>query len=352
MLADGLWLINCLATYLILFLQWSGGKKLAEKDIPTKVEENENAPDASAEGEELLSLESLDSILAEEDPEFARSLSEIGPDGEAIEIYDEGSELKYALEDELKIWQEAKGFKRIASRVLPFLPKLSYQLKMKRTHLRLMWIKWKAEFRNFLQNAGPLTVKALKGVLKSVKSGLVSTVSTFQSFSWPKRLAVLGLLLVTGLSGVFLLKLSRGELFPREDLFVRSMGSWATATYQYDPKTDLDSFYDSTRATQNMVLMKKMIANIRPSESSGPNPMGAFEFYVESAASEVVIEIKDRSPEMEDLFLRTIEEMNFDELSSGAGKRLLCERLQREVNKILTRGKVRRVFIKTAIIKP
>lgn len=325
---------------------------MAEKDIPTKVEDSEDAPDASAEGEELLSLESLDSILAEEDPEFARSLGEIGPDGEAVEIYDEGSELKYALEDELKIWQDAKGFKKIAGRILPFLPKVSYQLKMKRTLLRLTWIKWKAEFRNFLQNAGPMTISALKGLVKSVKSNLSSLVSAFQSFPWPKKLAVLGLLLVTGLSGVFLLKLSRGEFFPREELFIRGMSSWATATYQYDPKKDLDFFYDSTRATQNVVLMKKMVANLRPSETSGPNPMGAFEFYVESAASEVVVEIKDRSPEMEDLFLRTIEEMNFDELSSGAGKRLLCERLQRELNKVLTRGKVRRVFIKTAIIKP
>lgn len=325
---------------------------MAEKDIPTKVEDNEKAPDAAAEGEELLSLESLDSILAEEDPEFASSLNEIGPDGEAVEIYDEGSELKYALEDEQKVWLEAKGFKKIAGRILPFLPKLSYQLKMKRTHLRLTWIKWKAELRNFAQNAVPMTLKALKGLVKSFKTGLLSLISAFQSFSWQKKLAVVGLLVVTGFSAVFLMKLSRGELFPQEELFIRSMGSWATATYQYDPKKDLDYFYDSTRATQNVVLMKKMIANLRPSETSGPNPMGAFEFYVESAVSEVAIEIKDRSPEMEDLFLRTIEEMNFDELSSGAGKRLLCERLQREVNKVLTRGKVRRVFIKTAIIKP
>ncbi len=90
--------------------------------------------------------------------------------------------------------------------------------------------------------------------------------------------------------------------------------------------------------------MQKMTVNLRRSSESGPNPMGAFEFYVEGAASEVVVEIKDREPEMEDLFSRTIEDMTFDQVASGEGKKLLCDRLRKELNKVLTKGYVRRVF--------
>lgn len=80
--------------------------------------------------------------------------------------------------------------------------------------------------------------------------------------------------------------------------------------------------------------------------------MGAFEFFVEGTVNDVIVEIKDREPEIEDLFLRTIEEMNYDQISSGEGKKKLCEILRHEVNKILTKGQVRRIFFKTAIVKP
>lgn len=80
--------------------------------------------------------------------------------------------------------------------------------------------------------------------------------------------------------------------------------------------------------------------------------MAAFEFYVEGTVSEVLVEIKDREYEVEDLFLRTIEEMTYDQLTTPEGKRVLCDRLRREVNKVLTTGFVRRIFIKTAILKP
>lgn len=80
--------------------------------------------------------------------------------------------------------------------------------------------------------------------------------------------------------------------------------------------------------------------------------MGAFEFLVEGGAADVVVEIKDRESEIEDLFLRTLEEMTFEQVSSGEGKKQICDRLRKEVNRILTKGFVRRVFIKNAIVKP
>jgi flagellar basal body-associated protein FliL len=95
-----------------------------------------------------------------------------------------------------------------------------------------------------------------------------------------------------------------------------------------------------------------MVVNIQPSESSGPNPMAAYEFSLEGNSTEVLIEIKDREVELRDLMYRTIEDFTFEQADSPEGKELLTEKLRKEVNMVLTQGKIRKVWIKTAIVKP
>ena len=168
-----------------------------------------------------------------------------------------------------------------------------------------------------------------------------------------KKLAFVGLVLVTVIGSVVVFKVITHKLIPpSEELFVSTLEEWSQEKYFYDPKTEVESFYDSTRTQQNMFIIKKMIVNLRRSSTSGPNPMGAFEFFVEGTDSDVVVEIKDREPEVKDLFLRTISDMTFDQISTGEGKQMMNERLRKEINKILTKGKVRRIFIKTAVVKP
>ncbi|WII73471.1 flagellar basal body-associated FliL family protein [Bdellovibrio sp. 22V] len=327
---------------------------MAENEDTTKVEEEKKDGAPEEASEDLLSLESLDEAIASEDPDFANSLNEIGPDDPAnVEIYAEGSELEYTLADEVKLWKATPGVRAKAATFFPFLPKISYKIKMRRTVLRLSWLKWKEQARYNIRHAGPLLGAWFKKKLQSLKAGLGASLETFKSFTLVKKLAFFGLILVTAASVFVLYRVSTKGLLPhQEDLFISSMADWAQQKYTYDPKTEVESFYESTRASQNILVLKKMVVNLRRSSESGPNPMGAFEFYVEGAASEVVVEIKDREPEVEDLFLRTIEDMTFDQVASGEGKQLLCERLRKEVNKILTKGYVRRVFIKTAIVKP
>lgn len=327
---------------------------MAEQENTTKVEEEIKDGAPEGEAEDLMSLESLDSALAEADPEFAQSLNEIGPDeaGGAL-IYEEGIELEYTLAEEEKLWQAATGFRAKIFKVLPFLPRISYKVKMKRTMMRLSFRKFKEQLRHRIVNAGPLLLAWIKATAQGFKKGLGEFMAAFKSFSLVKKLALVGLLVVSAGAGVVLYRLATKGLIPQhEDLFIHSMADWSSQKYQYDPKTEVESFYDSTRAAQNVFLMQRMVVNLRRSAESGTNPMGAFEFYVEGAASDVVVEIKDREAEVEDLFLRTIEEMTFDQAASGAGKQELCERLRKEVNKILTKGYVRRIFIKTAIVKP
>ena len=80
--------------------------------------------------------------------------------------------------------------------------------------------------------------------------------------------------------------------------------------------------------------------------------MAAFEFFLQGVSPEVVVELKDREVEFKDAIARTAEDFDFDVLDTIQGKKLLCDRIKKEVNLRLTTGKVRQVLIKTVIIKP
>jgi flagellar basal body-associated protein FliL len=136
-----------------------------------------------------------------------------------------------------------------------------------------------------------------------------------------------------------------------DSLFLTSYSEWGLEVNTYNPFTESEMFFDNPRLLKNIVTIKKMVANIKPSESSGPNPMLAFELNIEGMTSEVVVEIKDREAEFKDLILRTAEELNYDELSGASGKKNLSERILNVINSNLTQGQIRKVLYKSFVLK-
>jgi flagellar basal body-associated protein FliL len=348
-LAEAGLFIKYLATKLVLFLQSSWETLLAEKESSTKVESNPESGHADESAEELLSLEDLDGMIAQEDPDFVNSLVNIGPDDPNSDIYQEGVESEFTLEDEIRQWKTSTGPRGKLFKVIPALPKYSFKLKMKRIAFRLSLTKWKEQSIAGIKNAGPATLNAIKGAGASVQDGLAS----FKTWNRNQKLAFLGLLVATGVGGFVIYRATTHRLVPAEtDLFMGSLQDWSEHGVQYDPKTGVELFYDSTRVSQNIMQLKKMVTNLKRSENSSVNPMGAFEFYLEGTVSEVLVEVKDREPEITDLFLRTISDVSYDQIASAEGKVALCEKLRKNINGVLTTGKIRRVFIKTVIVKP
>lgn len=348
-LAEAGLFIKYLATKLVLFLQSSWETLLAENESSTKVESNTENEHAEESAEGMLSLEDLDGMIAEEDPDFVNSLVNIGPDDPNSDIYNEGVESEFTLADEMRQWKGATGLRGLLFKIIPALPKISFRFKMKRIAFRLSMTKWKEQSIAGLKNAGPATLKKVKGAGATVKGGLAS----FKTWNRTQKLTFVGLLIATGAGGFVIYRATTHHLVPPEtDLFMGSLQDWSERGVQYDPKTDVELFYDSTRVSQNIMQLKKMVTNLKRSENSGANPMGAFEFYLEGTVSEVLVEIKDREPEITDLFLRTISDINYDSIASAEGKIALCDKLRKNINGVLTTGKIRRVFIKTVIIKP
>lgn len=166
----------------------------------------------------------------------------------------------------------------------------------------------------------------------------------------PKKLVMFWCLVITsGLLVIFGSNLS--NLFFSKGLFLRTYAEWGSDVLAYNPLNEVENFYDNPRFSKNLMTMTKMVANIKPSEDSGPNPMLAIEINVEGMSSEAIIELKDREAEFKDILLRESEDFSYDELISTEGKKNLLQKYQIALNANLTKGQVRRVLLKSFIIK-
>lgn len=337
---------------------------MSEHDSTTKEEESSNAAhsepgeghsSSEGSGADPLSIEKVDAIIHQQDPEFAKNLKQIEKISSetAPEFNSEKFKFEMSFADELELWKRKTWFKRQVARFLPFIPKYYYKKKEFKAFVSFSKVKLKNNTIYFFKHFKPITLGAIQRTKIKIKDFIKRIVDEVKSYSKYKKIGLGVFILVAGFSVNIVYKLLTHKLIKvQKELFLLSLDEWAQEKYFYDANDPVEAFYDSTRMVQNILNLKKIWVNLKPSASSGPNPMAALEFFVEGTISDAVVEIKDRESEVGDLFLRTIEDMSYDEITSAEGKQALCDRLGKEVNNILTRGKVRHVYIKTAIIKP
>lgn len=191
-------------------------------------------------------------------------------------------------------------------------------------------------------------------VLNNVSPEKKSFVSTIKSlFDLKNNASVLipfwGLIIIITAAVVFVVKMNTWN--KPDSLFLTSYAELPAEIHSYNPVTESEMFFDNSRLLKNIVAIKKMVANIKSSETSGANPMLAFELNIEGMTSEVIIEIKDREAEFKDLILRVAEESNYDTLLKSEGKQILSENILNVINANLTQGQIRKVLYKSFILK-
>lgn len=325
---------------------------MAEPTDPNQTKGQSGASAEAAEGEnsELIGLDQLDSMILSEDPSFAEELKEVQAmpnDGSVdLDVVDLGESF---IPERENPWKDPAGVRKVIVILLPFLPGL-WDLGY-RSLDRLQFFRLR--FKTYMLQAGPLFLQAGKTAVANTRNYSKTKIASFKSLS--RGLKLLAIILIFGclLTGAFVYRsLTQGVLPEESEFIIASLEEWSGQSYKYDPETEMDSFYDSPRTIQNIMSLPKMVVNLQTSSNSGPNPMAALEFFIEGLSPEAIVEVKDREAEIRDLFQRTIEEVSFDELDSSSGKQLLTEHLRDNLNAILTMGKIRRVFIKEAVIKP
>lgn len=173
----------------------------------------------------------------------------------------------------------------------------------------------------------------------------------FEFKSNPKVVAGFWVIVFLAVGTLIFVWKNKDVLFSQQ-LFIPSLEAMGTKANVYNPNTETEDFYDNTRFAKNLISMSPLHVNIKQSENSTDNPMLAFEVTVEGLSSDAIVEIKDRQAEFKDMLARLTESKTYDELVVADGKRQLCDQFRELLNANLTRGQVRRVLLKTFIIKP
>ncbi len=274
----------------------------------------------------------LEKALNEHDPDFQNSLSGIGPD-----LMPENMDM-FGLDADIDSFDDRK--------VKKILTKLKTQLKHQLKVLQ-------ARFLLFFKQTIPDLLKESVSLLKAGVSQVTGVLKKFSAMTLAQKGTILACLLLTVITGLFIHRFTTKGFLPEKiELYTPQLDELASESFLVGAEEPMSSFYDSPRVSQNVMSLKRMVVNIRSSDNSGPQPMVAIEFFVEGYAPEVVIEVKDREAEIQDLFQRIIEGFTYDDLDSAVGKRNLQDRLRDRINQILTQGNVKRVFFRNLILKP
>lgn len=293
-------------------------------------------------------LEDIDRLLAEEDPEFTKSLEEV----RAVEIDKnvviEATVIDETLGEETAVIAEDEKVGRFK--------KALHQIRAKITSLRhgfrarliqfgkdaLVWLKVRPkEYALFalalsIQVYGRLKVPA-------------------KSFAQAPRLVQLSIFILIGVMvavfWVFKANL-KGIWIPHlMDPILTSLEPKADFVETYDPKAGTESFYAAFPQEVHEFLFKKMKVNLRRT-AENPLPMGAFEVVVEVDSKDTAVELRDREVEFHDLLQRLFEDELVTQLDGETGKKVLKGRIRKELNAKLTQGWIKDIHFKTFVLKP
>ncbi len=99
------------------------------------------------------------------------------------------------------------------------------------------------------------------------------------------------------------------------------------------------------------IYLNKIKVNLKAGPGH-PNPMGAFEIYVQVDSHDTAIELQHRDVEMHDLVQRVIEGTSYTEVVTDLGKNRLKGLIKKEIDHALTQGWVADIHFKTFILKP
>ncbi len=304
-----------------------------------------------------LSVNDLDQFLQAQDPSFVSELGAISKDSNLTLNEVEIDENTAALFEKIERWRSGNILKRKLENIFPWLPKFSLFLEKVLFRIFTCFRGIAIRFKQFGYDWGTVGRRRLQTYLlaKSVlfKDGLIHSLHEFKNLSIKLKIAFLGVvLLFFACVGVATLAW-KGKLLPGDPkLFITNLGDLASETFEVKEEEGMEKFYDTIHSKPNLLMIEKVVVNIKPSPDSGPNPMAAFEILVEGLNPDVVIEVKDRESFFRDMVQRTTEEFTFDEMQTPEGKRQFIQTLLHEFNKRLTTGELRNVRLRTFILKP
>lgn len=321
-----------------------------------------SAPPPAAQGPStfdhyLASKNQFDEFLAAEDPEFAKSLTHI--EGlETPKAEGEGAETLDPIElDPSLLKPDSQGrLANLVKRLDRFLgPVYAARAALARAAQGLS-----PQMRRF----GPILKflysderkKYFREVRRSFRKGtdpISRAMKTFKAMRWHGKLSIVVLILLIFVFAHYFKNILSGRFLPQTTShLVNSFDDVADRKFIIDGERGLEPFDSPLRLTEYIVLLKRIVVNLKAGSGSGPYPMGLFEVFIEGSNQEVAVEVKDREVELLDRLARVIEGLSYDFLDTPDGKQHLKAAVKKDFNQILNRGRVKKVYFKLITLKP
>lgn len=202
-----------------------------------------------------------------------------------------------------------------------------------------------------------IKTKAIIGSLGKVSSAIINSPVIQKPKNVIKNFGLLGWMKVFTVFAVALLTYTVYKTAPTWKKFWRlpylsSFETVANEKFNYASDTKVIRYSNDLLLPQHVVLVNKIVVNVKPGKLSTNNPMIAFDLYVRVDNPQAAVEIKEREKQIQDHLQRFCEGLQYDQIQSEDGKLTWKNRMKRELNLVLNTGKVKEIFFKTLLIKP
>lgn len=312
--------------------------------------------DAEPSDPNEISLEDIDDILSEDDPEFADQMNQMTEDQDLAQAevepsgMDESGILKED-EDEERSRAFLERHPKIAKWVQP-IEKWKYRLSQFIIRTRNRWMIRVRVVRSYLTHEFKDWVKYQASRLKERIRMLKAFLGRWKKLSRKDKATYVGIALASiAVLGIVQVNVTDRWLPDISRRYIPSLTKVSDKVYTFKTETELEPFYGAFPQPKFTVLMDKIKVNLKR-HSGSRNPFGAFQIYVTVDAQETAIEIKDREREMVDRVSRAIEEFTFEELNSIQGKSFVKNAIRETINQALNQGRVSEVYFKLFITHP
>ncbi|MES2856771.1 MAG: flagellar basal body-associated FliL family protein [Bdellovibrionota bacterium] len=314
---------------------------------PPKVDPKTAPAGASAAPAVSPANDELDRLLAVEDPAFAASLHEL-------------ADLKHDDQTEVTVDNDLESILR-RERIEAALkgPKKLYLLLVKRPIRKIgslvtaasAWVKaLRTTALPALKAGSAVALVKTKAGLKVAVAGVKFVTSKFTDLPRASKLLLVGVVLLGAASvavGIFTFKKQLLPSFQNE--FMTSFARVADTEFTFEEGAGWENLNDPFLHPEHIVLIDRIIANLK---SRSGNPMTMLELFIETSSQEAAVELRDREAEARDVIGRTLNQMPYDEIVTVDGKNKVKVFLRKDLNSIMTKGRIRRVFFKSIILKP
>jgi flagellar basal body-associated protein FliL len=330
-----------------------GGSPAESTPSPIEVPVPSETPIGAGSEPLEISPDEFDALLREEDPNFEKELAEIHADIQSaskdldIPTLDVEGDLLKPMDtekDEAEPPQVPKGF--FFSKLADLFRRLSAAL----AEFRKSGLK---SFLLSLKKALPKLLSSLQNQIAKVGAAIRGFLGAILGLPLKTKISLVIGILLLAVSGTLIRSLMRGQIigFAEHEDFISSFDQVAGKITEFSEDTEMEDFNSPLRHPEHIVLLHKIIVNLKASANSGSRPMAAIELYVEASNREAAIEIKDREREIIDVVSRVAESLPYDDIEQIAGKEKFKLILRREINQIMNTGRIQKVYFKTLFYK-